>query len=297
MAGAIATACATVPFPDLPMPSVYIPSSAGVQHGGRDSVHGWLWLPTDDCCNNSTLTGYFYHHTPEFGVASPHDFELMVEGTLTLDDSLTGLPLPPATPALGTEYVFTPPTFPLDELINGERRTFQGRFTNGSFDTLQRHLLSNASLEVSALPVVHYLHDLTNQTLPAQAYLSFPRHHRRSILKSGIVHLYWLHLLWSAPDYDQIVHVTVDFESCEFRNGDTRLDVSAVGATFATGLPNAVGHRLHSGLHVVSMVTERSAASAAGTKPTTCVATVVEEVHCVVMPDSFAKCPTVSVFV
>ena len=293
-------AAAATPLPDLPLPRVLIPDSAGVAKGGRLSVHGWLWLPTecgdegssslatesDDNEGKTSLTGYFYHHTPEFFEASPHNFVLMAQGKLRLHTPVDGLPTPASgANTLGTEYVFTPPAFGLDDLILGTRREFEGPFSNGSFDTPQRVVLTNATLSVAALPVVHYLRDLVNETMPTQAFLSFPRRGGAAV---GAVRLYWLHLLWSAPDFDQVIHVEVSLTSCDFRNGDSAEDAVFPGATFATDLPNEVGHRLNSGRHTVSLLTERGRGSSV---VSTCEASVVEEVHCVLMPDSFEKCP------
>jgi hypothetical protein len=53
-------------------------------------------------------------------------------------------------------------------------------------------------------------------------------------------------------------------------------------------LPNQLAHRLHDGNHTVALHTARSRGQS---KKTTCTATVVEELHCVVMPDSLTKCP------
>jgi hypothetical protein len=97
-------------------------------------------------------------------------------------------------------------------------------------------------------------------------------------------------MLRRAPDFDQIVHVVVDTTSCEWRHGDTVDDATAVGATFGTSLENTVLSRLHDGTHTVELFTDAGRMSK---DKTTCTATVLEEVHCVVMPDSFAKCPQV----
>ncbi len=336
-ASAVVVAAGVVPLGSLPAPGRDIPAgvSPPLAHG-RNDVHGWLWLPIDNGANVSTglgasaaeagnvseLQGWFYHHTPEFWWYSCHNFEIMIAATLRLDHSVGGLPLPPLAEAMNTEYVFTPPAFSLDELINGEATQFYGHFTNGSFDTPQYYILSNGTLTVDSLPTVHYLWDDNVTTVPAmkqQAYLSYPRaaripaaitpasnaggghgddggggqHHRAVVaLKEEATgqaaHLYWLHVLRSAPDYDQIVHVTVDPATCDFRHGDSFADVVAVGATFGTDLQNDVLHRLHSGEHQVTLFTN---ASRDADDKTTCNATVLREVHCVVMPDSFATCP------
>lgn len=290
----------------LPWPARDIPAdlSPPLVPDGRSDVHGWLWLPIDagavrgaDAGTSavlvSSLHGYFYHHTPEFWHSSPHDFEIMLTGTLALDRPVAGLPLPGAgSNVLGTEYVFTPPAFSLNDLITGSATSFYGHFTNGSFDTKQKYDLSNGTLTVEELTTVRYLPELNHTEMPTQAYLSYPRAPAAAAAgaaASGEHSLYWLHALHSMPDYDQIVHVTINLDSCVWRHGDTAADALDVGATFGTSLPNDVLHRLHEGQLTATLFTQRSK-GVVGPK-TTCAVSVLEEVHCVVMPDSFAKCP------
>jgi hypothetical protein len=294
--------------PSLPLPAHYIPVEINTTLGhGRNDVHGWLWLPKDTVQSSrepvSIVEGYWYHHTPEFGTQSPHDFEIMVEASLSLDTPVKGLPLPPEVPVMSTEYVFTPPAFSLDELITGETKAYYGHFTNGSFDTAQYYTLSNGTLTVNKISTVHYLYDgQSNATIAEQAYLSYPRSSGKPV--NSKLHLYWLHLLWSgrgtgeagshAPDYDQMVHVTIDLDSCNWMHGDSPIDATQVGATFTTDMPNQLSNRLHTGTHRVTLQTEHSRGQDNKTK-TSCVATVMEELHCVVMPDSLTKCPPPSV--
>ncbi len=361
---AAALVCASVaaasqpapPLESLPMPARDIPTDLDppLNHG-RNDVHGWLWLPIEDGSVGveqpvSTLHAWFYHHTPEFWFTSQHNFEIMVAATLQLDHAVDGLPLPPAAETMGTEYVFTPPAFSLDDFITGEAKSFYGHFTNGSFDTPQYIWLSNGTLTVEDTTTVHYLWDDNHTSvspMDLQAYLSYPRrlpttartgaaaadsnvvgrrslsadgHLRRALAtpsssssfsssfktpadsnsssntdstNSSLHHLYWLHVLRRAPDYDQIVHVTLDSASCTWRHGDSEADIGAVGATFGTDLDNDVMNRLHAidgddNMHTVRLFTNRSRAF---DDTTTCNVTVLREVHCVIMPDSFATCP------
>ena len=304
-----AVAAAATPVPtwhSLPLPAHDIPKNIDppLQHGRHD-VHGWLWLPIDDGANASVaaqpvseLRGYFYHHTPEFWSDSPHNFEIMISATLKLDHGVAGLPLPPTDSVLNTEYVFTPPAFSLDELITGSASSFYGHFTNGSFDTPQYYILSNGTMTVDDVTTAHYLWDDSRLPVPdmlQQAYISYPRAvtpgarvAETSRSSNAVAHLYWLHILQRAPDYDQIVHVTLDTLTCEWRHGDTAEDALGSGANFGTDFQNDVLHRLPTGNHTVQLLTD---ASRNFTDKTTCQVTVVEEVHCVIMPDSFAKCP------
>uniref|UniRef100_A0A0G4GJ84 Uncharacterized protein n=1 Tax=Chromera velia CCMP2878 TaxID=1169474 RepID=A0A0G4GJ84_9ALVE len=334
---------APVPFPTLPMANVWIPEDINPPvANGRDDVHGWLWLPWDvseDTAASSpegvsTLHGWLYHHTPEFWTDSPHDFEMMVKGRIELDSPVPGLPLPPAVAQLGTEYTFTPPSFPLDEMISGERTVYEGKFTNGSFDTEQRYLLSNGTMFVEERTLVHYLYEISNRPFPHQAYLGFPRtilppQQQQQVGKKTsvsnlrgwwgspavrsasaesssrvvsveeqkeglLVHLYLLHKLWSMDDFDQIVHVSVNTSTCTWMEGESVETLLSPGATLVTGLKNEVSSRLHplNGVQqTVSLVTGKNPLSSG--RLSTCTATVLEENHCVVMPDSFANCPPV----
>jgi hypothetical protein len=285
--------------PPLPLPPIDIPTNLEPPLGhGRVSVHGWLWLPVEDGStqkntgDKQAFPGWFYHHTPEFFWDSPHNFEIMVFGELLLDHSVSRLPFPPKYSLVGTEYVFTPPEFSLDELITLDLRNFYGKFTNGSFDTPQRYLLSMATFTVQKLVTAHYLFANATNGYPALPYLSYPRN-LVDKNTNGPHHLYFLHLLEKSPDFDQIIHVTVDPKSCLWISGDSLSDLTAPGATFE--IPNSENHVLHrlvpsQSTVSVDLVTEANREG----KRTRCQAKVIEEIHCVVVPDSFANCPPVA---
>jgi hypothetical protein len=277
--------------PSLPLPAHDIPSNLNPPlASGRVDVHGWLWLPinTNDS-NSKILHGWFYHHTPEFWTDSAHDFEIMVLADLVLDNLVTGLPV--VEFMIGTEYVFTPPAFSLDELITGKVGSYYGRFTNGSFDTPQRYLLSNGTLNVVERTTVHYLEQNATVGYIEAPYYSYPR----AIGDTSVTphQLYFLHLEEKMPEYDQILHVTLDPETCKFLGEDTINDVIMPGATFVfPTIQNDVLHRAGpwiKGALIVNLMTSRNDQS-----HTQCLVKIIEEIHCVVIPDSFAKCPTVN---
>lgn len=282
----------------LPLPARDIPSNLNPPlKQGRVDVHGWLWLPWDTPTHGvqaKTLKGYFYHHTPEFWTNSPHDFEIMAAAELFLDNAVEGLPIPPKSQLVGTEYVFTPPAFSLDLFITGKVPNYYGKFTNGSFDTHQRYLLSNGHLTVTELITVKYLEQNATAGYSELPYYSYPRNPTvaTTSLEGTEVHLYFLHLLEQSPDFDQIVHVTVDPSSCNWRGGDSFTDLVAPGATFV--VPNSnnnVYERLSASTAplVVNLMTDATRNS----EHTQCSMIVVEEIHCVVVPNSFDNCPTV----
>ena len=86
--------------------------------GGRFAVHGWLILPWDQPYPkdpSTPISGWFVHHTPEFWTNSPHNFQLIIGGTLTpmsVAENQTiaiDLPYPPESNLLVNEFTFTPP--------------------------------------------------------------------------------------------------------------------------------------------------------------------------------------------
>jgi len=287
--------------PPLPVPARDIPKNLNppLAHG-RVDVHGWLWLPTDVSETNgsvSMLVGWFYHHTPEFFYDSPHNFEIMAKGSLALNNPVSGLPLPPTSPLVGTEYVFTPPAFSLDDVIVSALTTFHGKFSNGSFDTPQRYLLSNGTISITELVNVLYLDSKAPKGYHHLVYLSYPRFVGRRPSNPDEVHLYFLHLLEKSPDFDQIVHVVLNASSCEnFMEGKRNQAAASVppglyspGATFVVEQSrNDVLYRLspkNATVNVAWIGPKRHYAL--------CKTQVLEEIHCVTVPDSFANCPPV----
>jgi hypothetical protein len=222
----------------------------------------------------------------------------MVMGELILENttSVAQFPFPPAAPLLGTEYVLSPPAFSLDELIlhTLPAAKMAGKFSNGSFDTKQRYTLSQGRLNLVGPPIeVHYLNESIVQGYSTLPYLSFPRKVGGNEAPSGVQHLYWVHLLEKSPDFDQVVHVTIDLASCDWASAHAPADLVRIAATFVVqDSTNVVTKRLYPSaadpLYTVHLMTNTSSV------PSVCTMRVLEEVHCVTVPDSFANCPAVS---
>jgi len=275
--------------PSLPLPARDIPKNLNPPLAdGRIDYHGWLWLPIDNSQSDSKLVGWFYHHTPEFFHNSPHDFEIMTFAELELEKNVQGLPFPPQINLLGNEYVFTPPAFSLDLLILQKEFKYHGRFTNGSFDTHQRYLLSDGTLQIKYLPTVHYLEANAPAGYHNLVYLSYPR--KLMTTDDEIQHFYLLHLLEKSPDFDQLVHVSINITTCVWKNHEDLADLAAIGATYQINIFNDVYQRLYprQSDFTLNLITQKSRGM---TSLTQCSMTVLEEVHCVVVPDSFARCP------
>jgi hypothetical protein len=278
--------------PSLPLPAISIPRNLTppLAHQ-RLSVHGWLWLPVESPVqNDSFLVGYWYHHTPEFFHTSPHDFEIVTFGQLQLtSNAVSGLPIPPLVELVGTEYVLSPPQFSLDDLVNGSLTQITGPFSNGSFDTPQRYVIAPSATLSFRRAFVHYMSATAPANFAHLPYASFPRslkpRHR------FLVHLYFVHILQQSPDFDQTVHGVVDLRSCRFLGADSAHDVFAEAANWVVPHSlNNVTHRLMPSVKSVEMalMTERTRNAPAHS---TCAVTILEQVHCVVVPDSFTNCP------
>ena len=281
--------------PHLPRPNHDIPSDIYKSlNNARVDYHGWQLLPIDrdeSTSKDAVIEGYFYHHTPEFWHESPHDFELMAFGKLHLANSsfFSTFPFPPSSANLGTEYVFTPPAFSLDEFILGTLpyEAMDGKFTNGSFDTDQRYLLSEGHLEIVDIPTVKYLNQTNTVGYKELPYLSYPRNigEDQSTL-NGENHIYLLHYLEAMPEFDQIVHGII--RGCQYRGTDSVKDVLIAGATFVfPGIANDINSRLSplNSVVIAELQTKND------NPPTICKIEIVEELHCVKVPDSFEKCP------
>jgi len=294
---AVSVAIAAPSAPSLPIPAWDVPSDLNPPlAAGRVDYHGWLLLPwvTNNTAPDAPISGWFYHHTPEFFTDSPHDFEVMVAAELYPATPIPGMPLPPAVDRVGTEYVFTPPAFSLDELLTGNLTSFTGKFSNGSFDTPQRIILSQAVLVISNLTTVHYLHQNATSAYTELPYYSYPRDPSQSAASlQGVQHFYLLHLEQHSPDFDQLLHATINLDECQLSPLDTVLDITAAGAIFVVpSSVNDVYHRLVPSSSTVSVpVILMTDATRNTDQHTKCTLQILEEVHCVVMPDSFANCP------
>jgi hypothetical protein len=197
--------------PSLPLPNIFIPPNLDppLNHS-RDSVHGWLFLPTVSSRSSPRLLeGYFYHHTPEMYRLSPHNFEIVVGGVLRLNSSVPNLPFPPKVDLLGTEYVLSPPAFSLDDLLNGSLTSISGVFSNGSFDTTQRYRLSYGVLDFSVM-TAHYLSSSAPARWSELVYIAFVRSPSNKPGVNDDMHLYFVHLLEKSAEFDQTIHVVLN---------------------------------------------------------------------------------------
>ncbi len=257
---------------------------------GRYAVHGWLILPLDAPAPSDGATpvsAYFVHHTPEYFSGDttdrrlapdefPHDWQLIFLGSL-LPLSVDGspplpipLPYPPASPLLGEDREWSitpPPSFSLNNLLNGDTRWLAGTVYNGSFDTtFERIPLAYGNITVERLVTVAWMNASAALTpTPQLAYFAYPR---------GGAHVYLAHVLSAAPDFDQVIHAVVADTSCAPLHPGARWTM--------LDIPNTLTQRL-----LASPVPHK----ASDDDGNTCDFLVLEELHCVVGPDMGDRCP------
>ena len=185
-----------------------------IPKGGRTDVHGWLILPMEQpkSENATGIHAWFSHHVPEFWTDSPHNFQIILKGTLYPIPCVEGdlypisIPLPPMDELVTFEYSFTPPSpFSLNDLLSGAIVNLRGVYYNGSFDTpYERIPMSLATLHIEELTTAVYLDEFQNSSYPNLQYLSYPRG------GSGSKDFYFAHDIHAQPDFDHVVHGTVD---------------------------------------------------------------------------------------
>jgi len=273
--------------------------------GGRLAVHGWLILPVDQPFPSdptTPVTAYFSHHTPEFWSDSPHDFQIILTGTITPMSTAGNstfpidIPYPPSSNLLVNEFTITPPApFSLNDLLAGDIKQLIGVVYNGSFDTsYERYAIAIATLDRIELTTAVYLNISDTAGYPYLRYLSYPR----TLAPSKTYHLYLAHQIHSPPDFDQIVHVVVG--SCECK-GDKNIcnNVDALIQQPAAvwevkGVDNKMENRLSFQFFATPPL-YLTYLNAPSNVSITCAAKVLEELHCVYGPAFGEICESIKV--
>jgi hypothetical protein len=272
--------------------------------GGRMSVHGWLILPWETNSTDGPMQAWFSHHVPEFFTDSPHNFQIILDGLLTplscFNTEVTPIPipipLPPASDRLQYEYSITPPPeFSLNDLLLQRLTELKGVIYNGSFDTsYQRIPIALGTLTVRHLTTAVYLNESAMiPSYPNLRYLSYPRDMSSSAINKPLQHMYFAHEIHAVPDFDHIIHATVDTTQChcvekvlssEYSCTNERIldDIRLPGAewSFPT-LTNELSDRLLPPMIVRGRITNG---------PVLCPVTVLESIHCMIGPGFDTNC-------
>jgi len=276
---------------------------------GRQAVHGWLIMPVDQNLpdwrdTSAPVDAWFSHHVPEFYTKSPHDFQIILRGKLTPLPHAGNeilpilLPYPPKHELLGNEYSFTPPPpFSLNDLLSGYLTELQGVVYNGSFDTsYERIPMSIARLDIGELTTAFYL-NYSSEIVPYtyQQYYSYPR----SVSWNGesTQHYYMAHSIHAAPDFDQVVHVTVDLANCNCSGDSCPTDLEDVYDILSAGglswtfpyIPNTLEERLMPSGEDAWLDAQTLFVNSANYA---CKVQVLEEIHCMIGPGFAQKCGT-----
>jgi len=262
--------------------------------GGRVEVHGWLVLPLDSDLPNpknpaAPVEAWFSHHVPEFWVTSPHDFQIIVRGHLTplsVAENITlplNLPYPPSAEILGNEYTITPPPpFSLNDLLTGKITELLGVFYNGSFDTPYERMADGiAKFTITELTTAVYLNDSTTDVYPTLQYLSYPRNENPYPV-AGLQHYYLAHQIHAAPDFDQIVHITIDLDNCVSSNKEAIYrKINTPAAIWSFPSENILENRLSANQYAVGVLLGSDIK---------CKIHVLEQNHCMVGPGFDINC-------
>jgi len=261
--------------------------------GGRFGSHAWLIMPTDQPKPTNAaaqpVQGWFMHHTPLFGADSPHNFQIIFNGSLSplsIADNITypiSMPYPPKDNSFNNEYTLSPPVdFSLNDLLSGKITRLLGPVTNGSFDTASQEDIAVAYLNINHLTTAVWLNDSSKVIpFPNMRYLSYPR---SSFNITGIQYFYFVHEIHTAPDFDQAALVQVAMDSC-YCEGFCPYNSLLYDLIYTPGIsweivghPNDVKHRLVAkNVFPAQIVYKKDAVI-------TCKIQVVEQFHCTLGP-------------
>jgi hypothetical protein len=172
--------------------------------------------------------------------------------------------------------------------LNGDIKSLLGVVYNGSFDTpYERSAIAIATLQIESLSTAVWLN--YSSAIPNYSemrYLSYPRSPLTQNIE--IFHMYLSHEIHSAPDFDQVVHITVDLSKCVCKSSSQNCknwlgDVQVPGAewTFPT-LQNNITSKLMPGDNATAIFSRNS--------QVVCPMVVLEQIHCVVGPGFADNC-------
>jgi hypothetical protein len=264
--------------------------------GGRFDVHGWLILPFEQSVPTDPSTpihAWFSHHVPEFWFNSPHNFQIILRGTITPTASVhediypLNLPLPAASDLLKYEYSFTPPSpFSLNDLLSLNITKFNGVYYNGSFDTpYQRIPESLAEVRVHELTTATYINETETSAFSNLRYLSYPRGNSESN------HFYLAHEIKVQPDFDHIVHVTMD--NCAGRGLHERAQqlLHVPGSSWEfEGVENNLSAKLSAGQVLKARLMSLNQVDTVDVTDVICSVIVLESLHCMIGPGFMDNC-------
>ncbi|CAF5211610.1 unnamed protein product, partial [Rotaria magnacalcarata] len=202
-------------------------------------------------------------------------------------------PYPPRDPLIQYEYTITPPPeFSLNDLLLQTLTELKGSIYNGSFDTpYERIPIALGTLTVRELTTAVYLNESTSvPSYPDLRYLSYPRDMSSSGDTKPFQHMYFAHEIHSVPDFDHIIHVSIDTTQCHCEKSSPLLCNSkkilqqirtpGVEWSFPT-LTNDFQNRLLPPTVIKGRITSG---------PVLCPITVLESIHCMIGPDFNHKC-------
>jgi hydroxyacylglutathione hydrolase len=239
----------------------------------RVSTHGFILMPTD-------ASGCVWlSHKPMF--QSPHDFQLVFLAHIT-NSSVDPVPLPTNISQLNTQWTIEPDRWSLNNLINGDLTSFRTKLYRGDFEQGGTYLCDVTINIIEPLLTVIQLNASNIEPYQPLRYMSYPLS-----MSTTRIDVYLLHQIRVQPDFDSIVHATINPINCTTDIDRTQL-VDLLEQTdnewAFPGINNTVSDRLTRASRFVR------AELLGDIYSTICMMYIVEEIQCTIGPDFYDDC-------
>ncbi|UJR33498.1 hypothetical protein I4U23_020943 [Adineta vaga] len=246
--------------------------------GERVSVHGFIILPLDQL-------GYVWiSHKPMF--RAPHDFQLAFLGLVT-NSTVNPLPLPTNITQLSNQFTIEPlQQWSLNDLINGNITNFRTKLYTGNFEQGGRYLCDVTINIIRPLLTVVQLNETEVESYQPVSYSSYLLSNS-TLTTDNRIHVYLLHQIRVQPDFDSIVHATINPADCTTdidRNQLSNLLQQNGNQWAFPGIENDIGDRLTRASGSVR------AQLLGDIYNTICKINVVAEIQCTIGPDFYEDC-------
>lgn len=244
---------------------------------GRHSGHGFFILPMD-------RLGYVWiTHKPAF--ESPHDYQLVFLAYLT-NSTIDPLPFPTNVTRLNNKWSLMSESMSLNNLINGNLTTFRSELYVGDFEQ-SGTFLGNVTVNIiHPLLTVVQLNESEIEPYQTLRYTSYLLTNS-TLTNEQVIHFYFLHQIRVQPDFDTVVHVTINPANCTTDIDRNQLNdlLEQSGNQWAFhGIENDAADRL-------TRATVGVRAQLLGdVYSTSCPVHIVEEIQCTIGPDFSEDC-------
>lgn len=244
---------------------------------GRYSGHGFFILPVDP-------SGHVWiTHKPSFH--SPHDYQLVFLAYIT-NSTIDPLPFPTNFTRLYNKWTLASESMSLNNLLNGNLTSFRSELYVGDFEQ-SGTFLGNVTINIiHPLLTVVQLNQSEIEPYEILRYTSYLLTNS-TLTSEEVIHFYFLHQIRVQPDFDTVIHVTINPANCTTDIDRNQLNnlLTQPGNQWAFhGIENDAGDRL-----------TRASTGARGQLlgdiySTSCPVRIVEEVQCTIGPEFSEDC-------